>query len=48
MRIFYGGFETDTNVVTLIGTDIQEELPIMEKEKVAGCIIDRILKMKET
>lgn len=48
LKVQGAGFETDTNVVTLIGTDIQEELPIMEKEKVAGCIIDRILKMKET
>lgn len=40
------GFGTDTNIVTLIGRDFQEELPIMEKEKVAGCILDRILKMR--
>ncbi len=41
------GFETDTNIVTLIGKDFEEELPIMEKEKVAACILDRILGMKE-
>lgn len=48
LKVQGAGFETDTNIVTLIGTDIQEELPIMEKEKVAGCIIDRILKIKAT
>lgn len=41
------GFGTDTNVVTLITKDGAEELEIMSKEEVAGCIIDRILKEQE-
>lgn len=48
LKVEGAGFGTDTNIVTLIGKDFQEDLPIMEKEKVAACIIDRILKMKET
>ena len=39
------GFETDTNIVTLIGKDFREELPMMEKEQVAMCIIDKILEI---
>lgn len=46
LKVQGAGFGTDTNIVTLIGEDFQEELPIMEKEKAAGCILDRILKMK--
>lgn len=47
LKVQGAGFGTDTNIVTLIGKDFEEELPIMEKEKVAGCILDRILKMRE-
>lgn len=47
LKIQGAGFGTDTNIVTLIGRDFQKELPIMEKEKVAVCILDRILKIKE-
>lgn len=47
LKVQGAGFGTDTNIVTLIGKDFQEELPIMEKEKAAGCILDRILKIRE-
>lgn len=38
------GFGVDTNVVTFITPDTQTELGIMEKEKVAMCLLDEILK----
>lgn len=38
------GFETDTNIVTILTRDSVEELPIMSKEDVAFQIIDHILK----
>ena len=42
------GFETDTNIVTLIGKDFQEDLPIMEKEQVASRLLDKILELRKT
>ncbi len=42
------GFGTDTNVVTLISRDREEELPLMGKDAVADCLLDRILAMRRT
>lgn len=42
------GFETDTNVVTMITDTEVLELPIMNKEEVAFHIIDQILSMQNT
>ena len=39
------GFGTDTNVVTVIGKDGAEELPVMSKLEVAHAIFDRIIKL---
>ena len=39
------GFGTDTNVVTVIGKDGAEELPVMSKLEVAHAIFDRIMKL---
>ncbi|MCX6544325.1 MAG: bifunctional phosphopantothenoylcysteine decarboxylase/phosphopantothenate--cysteine ligase CoaBC [Acidobacteria bacterium] len=36
------GFESDTNIVTLIGPDSNEPLPIQSKVSIAGLILDRI------
>jgi phosphopantothenoylcysteine decarboxylase/phosphopantothenate--cysteine ligase len=37
------GFETDTNIVKLLHRDgMVEEMPIMSKEEVADCILDRV------
>lgn len=46
LKVKGAGFGTDTNIVTLITKEGQEELPIMEKEEVAFCLLDRILKLK--
>ena len=43
LKVQGAGFETDTNIITLIGKDFTEELPLMAKEKAASCIIDKIL-----
>ena len=37
------GFNTDTNIVTIITADNEEALPIMSKRNVAEIILDRIL-----
>lgn len=42
------GFGTDTNVVTIITKNGCKELPKMDKEDVAVCILDEILKLKFT
>lgn len=39
------GFETDTNIVTLITKDKEISLPLMSKEDVAHAIIDEILRL---
>ena len=41
------GFETDTNIVTLITKDSVTELPIMEKDEVAFRLLDAILKRRK-
>ena len=42
LRTSGAGFGTDTNVVTLITRDGEEELPLMSKEEVAHQILNRI------
>ena len=39
------GFKSDTNHLTLIGKDFETEIPMMEKEDAANCLLDEILKM---
>lgn len=41
------GFETDTNIVTMITKEMQKELPIMGKDAVAGCILDEIMELRK-
>lgn len=36
------GFEVDTNVVTLVGTDWQDDLPRQSKASVAAAILDKV------
>jgi phosphopantothenoylcysteine decarboxylase/phosphopantothenate--cysteine ligase len=36
------GFESDTNIVTLVGPDSHEPLPMQSKASIAGLILDRI------
>lgn len=36
------GFQTDTNQATIISKDFQKELPLMQKEELANCILDEI------
>jgi phosphopantothenoylcysteine decarboxylase/phosphopantothenate--cysteine ligase len=36
------GFEVDTNVVTLVGHDFQDALPLQPKSSVASAILDRV------
>jgi len=36
------GFEVETNVVTLVGPDWEELLPLQSKSSVAGAILDRV------
>lgn len=43
LRVEGAGFGTDTNVVTLITKGETKELPMMSKEEVANCILDKIL-----
>lgn len=43
LKVEGAGFGTDTNVVTIIGKEKQEELPIMSKEQVANELLDRII-----
>ena len=42
------GFGVDTNIVTIITKDGEEQLPIMSKEKVASVIIDNILTLRNS
>ena len=48
LKVQGAGFETDTNIVTLIGKDFQEELPMMDKGQVASCIRDKILELMKS
>lgn len=41
------GFGTDTNVVTLITKEGIQELPLMDKEAVAHCILDQIFSVND-
>lgn len=43
LKVEGAGFGTDTNVVTIISKDGEEELPLMSKEEVAGALLNRIL-----
>lgn len=36
------GFQADTNQATIISKDFQKELPLMQKEELANCILDEI------
>lgn len=46
LKVQGAGFETDTNVVTMITPDSVTELPIMEKDDVAFRLLDKILDMQ--
>ena len=46
LKIQGAGFETDTNIVTIITPDNITELPLMEKEDVAFHILDKILTLR--
>ena len=39
------GFNTDTNIVTIITKTTKEELPVMEKSALADILLDRIIKL---
>ena len=43
LKVAGAGFQTDTNVVTLITQDTELELPLMNKEEVAHYLMDEIL-----
>ena len=43
LRMEGAGFGTDTNIVTLITKNGEQELPKMSKDEVAGAVFDRIL-----
>ena len=43
LKVAGAGFQTDTNVVTLITKDTELELPLMDKEEVAHYLMDEIL-----
>lgn len=40
------GFNTDTNIVTVITSAGAEELPLMSKTELANCLLDRIIALK--
>ena len=42
LRTAGSGFGTDTNVITMITKDCEQELPLMSKEDAAHMILDRI------
>ena len=41
------GFAVDTNVLTLISPSSTKELPVMQKEEAADCLLDEILLLME-
>ncbi len=47
LRTTGAGFGTDTNLVTLITSDYQKELPLMSKEEVAYQLLSEILARME-
>lgn len=48
LKVQGAGFETDTNIVTLITKNAETELPIMGKDEVAFHLLDQILALKKT
>ena len=40
------GFNTDTNIATLITKEAKKELPIMSKRQLADVILDEILEIR--
>ncbi len=46
LKVQGAGFETDTNIVTIITPDEVTEFPIMDKEEVALRLLDRILSIR--
>lgn len=46
LKVPGAGFETSTNIVTMITPDSVTELPIMEKDEVAFRLLDKILSMR--
>ncbi|MEZ3485101.1 MAG: bifunctional phosphopantothenoylcysteine decarboxylase/phosphopantothenate--cysteine ligase CoaBC [Lachnospiraceae bacterium] len=46
LKVQGAGFETDTNIVTIITPDEVTEFPIMDKEDVALRLLDRILSIR--
>lgn len=42
------GFGTDTNVLTLITADGEEQLELMSKEAAANCLIEKLLKIRQS
>lgn len=46
LKVAGAGFGGDTNVVTIITAQSQEELPMMSKDEVAAAILDRIIGVK--
>lgn len=47
LKVQGAGFETSTNIVTMITPDSVTELPIMEKDDVAFRLLDKILDMRD-
>ena len=47
LKVAGAGFGVDTNIITLITPDTQEELPLMSKEEAAGKILDRAAALLE-
>ena len=39
------GFNTDTNIVTIMTKSTKEELPVMEKSVLADILLDRIIEL---
>lgn len=39
------GFNTDTNIVTIMTKSTKEELPVMEKSALADILLDRIIEL---
>ena len=48
LKVKGAGFETDTNIITLMGKDLQEELQMMDKGQVASCLLDKILELMKS
>ena len=46
LKVAGAGFETNTNIVTIITPDSVTELPIMEKDEVAFRLLDAILERR--